>query len=71
VDHVHPRSRGGRHEWANVVAACRRCNHRKADRLLHEIGWELRYTPTPPRGAVAFLHGAAVDEPAWSAYLAA
>ena len=21
VDHVHPRSRGGRHEWTNVVAA--------------------------------------------------
>jgi 5-methylcytosine-specific restriction endonuclease McrA len=71
VDHVHPRSRGGRHEWANVVAACRRCNHRKADHLLHELGWELAYTPSPPRGATAFLHGAAVDEPAWSAYLAA
>jgi 5-methylcytosine-specific restriction endonuclease McrA len=71
VDHVHPRSRGGRHEWGNVVAACRRCNHRKADHLLHEIGWELRWTPSAPRGATAFLHGAAVDEPAWSPYLAA
>ena len=29
VDHVVPRSRGGRHEWTNVVAACSRCNHRK------------------------------------------
>jgi 5-methylcytosine-specific restriction endonuclease McrA len=71
VDHVHPRSRGGRHEWGNVVAACRRCNHRKADHLLHEIGWELAWTPSAPRGATAFLHGAAVDEPAWSPYLAA
>ncbi|WP_349306938.1 HNH endonuclease [Cellulomonas sp. ES6] len=66
-----PRSRGGRHEWTNVVAACRRCNHRKADHLLHEIGWELAWTPSAPRGATAFLRGVAADEPAWSAYLAA
>jgi 5-methylcytosine-specific restriction endonuclease McrA len=71
VDHVHPRSRGGRHEWGNVVAACRRCNHRKADRLLHEIGWELAYVPRAPLGAAAFLHGTVADEPAWTAYLAA
>src|SRR4051794_17452228 len=32
IDHVVPRSRGGTHTWDNVVAACRRCNHIKADR---------------------------------------
>ncbi|WP_448059175.1 HNH endonuclease [Cellulomonas hominis] len=71
VDHVRPRSRGGRHEWTNVVAACMRCNHRKADHLLQEIGWELPFVPRAPRGAVAFLGGAPVLEPTWSAYLVA
>lgn len=71
VDHVLPRSRGGRHSWENVVAACRRCNHRKADRMLHEIGWQLEVTPRAPRGAITLLRGAAVDEPAWSPYLVA
>ncbi|MFI2753247.1 HNH endonuclease [Cellulomonas sp. P22] len=71
VDHVHPRSRGGRHEWGNVVAACVRCNHRKADRLLTELGWELAYVPRAPRGAAAIVRGAGVDEPAWSPYLVA
>ncbi|MGZ4431542.1 MAG: HNH endonuclease, partial [Gaiellales bacterium] len=33
VDHVKPLSRGGSHTWDNVVAACRRCNHRKGNRL--------------------------------------
>ncbi len=71
VDHVLPRSRGGRHEWTNVVAACVRCNHRKADRLLHEIGWELGFTPRAPRWSLAVAGATARPEPAWSRYLAA
>jgi len=71
VDHVHPRSRGGRHEWANVVAACRRCNHRKADRLLHEIGWELPFVPRAPRWSVAFGTTSVRSEPLWSQYVVA
>lgn len=69
VDHVHPRSRGGRHEWTNVVAACARCNHRKADRLLSEIGWQLLVTPSAPSGPV--LGSVARLHPTWEAYLAA
>ena len=70
VDHVLPRSRGGSHVWTNVVAACRRCNHRKADRLLWEIGWELRVTPRPPHRSIV-LAATARPHPAWDAYLAA
>ncbi len=71
VDHVLPRSRGGAHEWTNVVAACTRCNHRKADRLLSEIGWRLRFTPSPPRAGSAVLTAMARPHPSWSAYLPA
>nr|WP_307720755.1 HNH endonuclease [Cellulomonas biazotea] len=71
VDHVHPRSRGGRHEWTNVVAACVRCNHRKADRLLHEIGWELPFAPRAPRWSVSFGTAAARSDPLWAAYVPA
>jgi 5-methylcytosine-specific restriction endonuclease McrA len=42
IDHVIPRSRGGGHNWENVVSACHKCNHLKADKLLKEIGWRLR-----------------------------
>ncbi len=69
VDHVHPRSRGGRHEWTNVVAACARCNHRKADHLLSELGWGLLVTPTAPRGGTAMLAAAFRPHPSWRAYL--
>lgn len=71
LDHVVPRSRGGLHEWANVVAACRRCNHRKADRLLAELGWTLSPVPRAPASTVALLVGYARRDPAWVPYLSA
>lgn len=48
VDHVLPRSRGGGSGWLNLVAACLRCNHRKADRTPAEAGMSLRVTPYVP-----------------------
>ena len=48
VDHVIPRSRGGQNTWDNVVAACKKCNSKKANRFLSELGWDLPVTPGPP-----------------------
>jgi 5-methylcytosine-specific restriction endonuclease McrA len=69
IDHVRPRSRGGLHVWTNVVAACARCNHRKGDRLLSEIGWHLAVTPVQPPTTVAVVMGWAKRDPAWEQYL--
>ncbi|MBK5223139.1 MAG: HNH endonuclease [Acidimicrobiia bacterium] len=49
IDHVVPRSRGGAHEWTNVVAACRRCNAGKGDRMLAETSMVLPRRPVAPR----------------------
>ncbi|WP_375484024.1 HNH endonuclease [uncultured Jatrophihabitans sp.] len=69
IDHVRPRSRGGQHVWTNVVAACARCNHRKGDRLLAEIGWVLPTPPVQPPATVAVVMGWASREPTWDRYL--
>lgn len=69
IDHVVPRSRGGRHEWENVVAACRPCNARKEDRLLHEVGMELRRRPTVPRERSFILVAVGTVHPHWEPYL--
>jgi 5-methylcytosine-specific restriction endonuclease McrA len=70
IDHVIPRSRGGQHAWENTVAACQMCNHRKADRLLSELGWTLPVAPAVPKGAHWRLIGAQYDgDPQWEAYL--
>ncbi len=47
-DHVQPTSRGGRDVWDNVVAACKRCNHLKGNRLLPECGLDLLALPYTP-----------------------
>src|SRR5690242_11934190 len=70
IDHVRPRSRGGLHVWTNVVAACARCNHRKGDRLLAEMGWQLAAPPVQPPATVAVVMGWAKKEPSWQPYLA-
>lgn len=69
IDHVRPRSRGGAHVWTNVVAACARCNHRKGDRLLSELGWHLSAPPTQPPATVAVVMGWTKREPSWQRYL--
>ncbi len=69
IDHVVPRSRGGRNEWTNVVAACARCNHRKGDRLLAEIGWSLPRVPVQPSPTVALVLGWAKRDPSWDRWL--
>ena len=69
IDHVVPRSRGGTHTWDNVVAACRRCNHTKADRSLAELGWVLPHPPRTPSGAAWRLLGHRTVDPRWHAWL--
>ena len=69
IDHVVPRSRGGTHTWDNVVAACRRCNHAKADRSLAELGWALPHPPRTPNGAAWRLLGTRSVDPRWRTWL--
>ena len=71
VDHVMPRSRGGRHTWDNVVAACRRCNARKENRLPAEVGLRLIRRPKPPPEGFWLRVMVGQAEPEWLPYLPA
>lgn len=48
LDHVMPRSRGGRDSWDNIVTACESCNSRKGNRTPEEANMPLRTRPKPP-----------------------
>ena len=48
IDHVVPRSRGGKTSWENCVLAHKEINARKADRLPHEAGLRLLAKPRVP-----------------------
>jgi hypothetical protein len=48
VDHVVPRSRGGKSNWLNCVAACVDCNRRKDALTVQEAGLKLKRPPFAP-----------------------
>lgn len=70
LDHVIPRSRGGTHDWDNVVACCARCNTLKRDRMLADTGMRLMRPPEAPTRLswVAVAVGEVPDP--WAPYLA-
>ena len=49
LDHILPRSRGGKDTWENLVWSSKEINSRKADRLPHEAGLTLLSTPRAPK----------------------
>ncbi len=49
IDHVVPRSRGGKSTWENCVLAHKDVNSRKANRLPEEAGLKLLRKPAAPR----------------------
>jgi 5-methylcytosine-specific restriction endonuclease McrA len=69
LDHLMPRSRGGKSTWTNLATACVRCNTRKGDRTPEEAGLTLKQQPKKP-SLVAFLrlHAAQLDR-TWANYL--
>ena len=70
VDHVIPRSRGGKSVWENIVASCATCNRRKGSHLPREIAMHPRTKPRAP-GPTVFIRIASPTIPVdWQPYLA-
>lgn len=53
VDHLTPRSRGGKNTWENLAASCAACNQAKADRTPQEAGMRLLWAPYRPNSTKA------------------
>ena len=53
LDHVLPRSRGGRSTWENLVTSCRPCNLRKGWATPDEAGMILEKRPVRPSWSMA------------------
>ena len=61
VDHIVPQSKGGKHAWTNVVAACKGCNNKKDNLTMKEAeqryGMKLRVEPFVPSRDIIFMVG--------------
>ncbi len=71
IDHVTPRSRGGGTHWLNCVAACMRCNARKADRSPTQAGMALRKAPAAPRWPGGLDPHSLEERPVWHRFMPA
>jgi 5-methylcytosine-specific restriction endonuclease McrA len=59
LDHVLPRSHGGRATWENLVTSCRRCNFRKGSATPEGAGMRLLRVPVRPGWSTAAALAAA------------
>lgn len=71
LDHVTPRTQGGRTTWENVVCCCVTCNRIKGGRTPEQAGMRLRGRPRRPRWTpLMSLPAASVRYREWRPYLA-
>jgi 5-methylcytosine-specific restriction endonuclease McrA len=70
IDHIIPRSRGGRSTWENVVLACIQCNVTKSNRTPEEARMHLRRPPRRPHWLATLRHTLKrPDRPIWQKFV--
>jgi 5-methylcytosine-specific restriction endonuclease McrA len=70
IDHILPRSRGGKDSWENLIACCLSCNNSKGDKTPQEMNWKLRMNPKAPHGISWLVRGIEREMPDWEEFLA-
>jgi len=48
LDHIVPKSRGGKNTWENMITCCSRCNSKKDNKTPEEAGMKLQLRPYRP-----------------------
>ena len=52
MDHVVPKSRGGKNTWINLVTACKKCNQKKGNKTPTECGMYPKRKPKAPKANI-------------------
>ncbi len=69
LDHVMPKSRGGKTNWDNLVTACKKCNSRKGDYTPEEARMPMQVKPFKP-SLTNFLREMAINSDRnWAQFL--
>lgn len=69
LDHVIPRSKGGKTSWSNLVTACNRCNIQKGDKTPEQVGLMLKSEPFKPSLSYFLAEYAERKATQWLPYL--
>ncbi len=68
VDHIIPKTMGGKETWENLVCSCARCNNKKGNRTPEQSGMQLFKKPTRPT-YITFIQRNYGVEDRWKPYL--
>ncbi len=66
LDHVLPRSLGGKTSWENIVCSCTHCNSRKGGRTPEQAGMKLLRRPVKPHSNPAMV--LPLDDPRYASW---
>lgn len=69
IDHVKPRSRGGKTDYLNCVLCCKSCNNIKADRTPEQSGMRLLQKPRKPTFMSLYRHHLTSPPDEWCDYI--
>ena len=69
IDHVFPKSRGGKDTWENLVAACIPCNNRKGNHTPAEAEMKLSRKPFRPSYVMYIRDFVGSLDDTWKPYL--
>jgi 5-methylcytosine-specific restriction endonuclease McrA len=69
IDHVMPKSRGGKNTWTNLVASCKKCNQKKGCRTPQESGMFLLNKPRKPKSSILRVLTKSQISDLWNDYL--
>lgn len=68
LDHLIPRSKGGKSNWTNLVTACKSCNAKKGDFTPEKAGLTLKKVPVKP-SYLMFLKSSGNTKEDWLPFL--
>ena len=69
IDHIIPKSKGGKTTWENLVTACNPCNNKKDNKYIHEVGFVLKTAPKMPNRITFLRQDVRMIEDNWKPYL--
>ena len=69
IDHIVPRTKGGKSTWENLVCACVSCNNKKGEHRPEQVGLQLRAKPRRPNNVSFIRNFIGTSDFRWKPYL--
>jgi 5-methylcytosine-specific restriction endonuclease McrA len=69
IDHLIPKSKGGKSSWTNLVTACKPCNAQKGDNTPEQANMQLKRRPVRPNYLMFLRNAEGTSREDWLRFL--